>query len=159
MILNYTSAICWKDELLSRYYLCSFIQYQLTIHIFLNSLLCSIDLCFCSVMSDPLRPHGLPGSFIHGIFQARTLEWVAISFSKGSSQPSDWTQVSLHWQADSLPLSHQGSPSFLVSWANKYAFLLIQSDLSFCHLQLRESRFLRKCLLSLHELTHLSDFI
>ena len=36
----------------------------------------------------------LPDSSIHGIFQARILEWVAISFSKGSSQPSDQTQVS-----------------------------------------------------------------
>ena len=36
----------------------------------------------------------LPGSSIHGIFQARVLEWVAISFSRGSSQPRDRTQVS-----------------------------------------------------------------
>ena len=36
----------------------------------------------------------LPGSSVHGILQARTLEWVAISFSRGSSQPRDRTQVS-----------------------------------------------------------------
>ena len=36
----------------------------------------------------------LPGSSVHGIFQARVLEWVAISFSRGSSQPRDQTQVS-----------------------------------------------------------------
>ena len=35
-----------------------------------------------------------PGSSVHGIFQARILEWVAISFSRGSSRPRDWTQVS-----------------------------------------------------------------
>ena len=35
----------------------------------------------------------LPGS-IHEIFQARILEWVVISFSRGSSQPRDWTWVS-----------------------------------------------------------------
>ena len=35
-----------------------------------------------------------PGSSIHGIFQARILEWVAISFSSGSSQPRDQTLVS-----------------------------------------------------------------
>ena len=35
-----------------------------------------------------------PGSSVHGILQARVLEWVAISFSRGSSQPRDWTQVS-----------------------------------------------------------------
>ena len=36
----------------------------------------------------------LPGSSVHGIFQARVLEWVAISFSRGSSRPRDQTQVS-----------------------------------------------------------------
>ena len=35
-----------------------------------------------------------PGSSVCGIFQARILEWVAIPFSKGSSQPRDWTCVS-----------------------------------------------------------------
>ena len=47
-------------------------------------------------MSDSLRPHGLylPGSSIHGIFQARLLKWSVISFSRGSSWPRDWTQVS-----------------------------------------------------------------
>ena len=36
-----------------------------------------------------------PSDFsVHGISQARKLEWVAISFSKGSSQPMDWTLVS-----------------------------------------------------------------
>ena len=32
---------------------------------------------------------GLPGSSVHGILQARTLEWVAIPFSRGSSRPRD----------------------------------------------------------------------
>ena len=31
---------------------------------------------------------------VQGILQARLLEWVAFSFSRGSSQPRDWTQVS-----------------------------------------------------------------
>ena len=35
-----------------------------------------------------------PGSTVHGILQARVLEWVAIPFSRGSSQPRNWTQVS-----------------------------------------------------------------
>ena len=38
--------------------------------------------------------YSLPGFSVHGIFQARVLEWVAISFSRGSSWPRDWTQVS-----------------------------------------------------------------
>ena len=50
----------------------------------------------CLVASNFLRPRGLypPGSSIHGILQAKILEWVAISFSRGSSWPRDWTQVS-----------------------------------------------------------------
>ena len=36
----------------------------------------------------------LPGSSVHGIFQARILEWATISFSRGSSQPRDRTQIS-----------------------------------------------------------------
>ena len=36
----------------------------------------------------------LPGSSVHGIFQAIVLEWIAISFSRGSSQPRDQTRVS-----------------------------------------------------------------
>ena len=35
-----------------------------------------------------------PGSSIHGILQARILEWIAISFSRGSPWPRDWTQAS-----------------------------------------------------------------
>ena len=46
-----------------------------------------------SVMPDSLRPHGLQPS-VHEIFQARILEWVAISFSRGSSQPRNQTWVS-----------------------------------------------------------------
>ena len=35
-----------------------------------------------------------PGSSVHGIFQARILEWVAISYSRGSSPPRDWNFIS-----------------------------------------------------------------
>ena len=51
----------------------------------------------CSVMSDSLWPHGLyspPGSPAHGIFQARILEQIAISYSRGSYWPRDWTCAS-----------------------------------------------------------------
>ena len=52
----------------------------------------------------------LPGSSVQGISQTRILEWVAISFSRGSSRPRDGTYL-LHWQVDSLPPSHEGSPT------------------------------------------------
>ena len=51
----------------------------------------------------------LPGSSIHGVFQARVLGWVAISFSRGSSKPRDQTPVS-HIAADSLPCEPPGKP-------------------------------------------------
>jgi len=49
----------------------------------------------------------LPGSSIHGIFQARILECVAISFSRGSSRPRDWSQVSHAVGRRFYRLSHQ----------------------------------------------------
>ena len=44
----------------------------------------------CPTLSDPMDC-SLPGSSVHGIFQAIVLEWIAISFSKESSQPRDQT--------------------------------------------------------------------
>ena len=49
----------------------------------------------------------LPGSSVQEIFQARILEWVAIAFSRGTSKPSDQSQVLYH-------LSHQESPIFIM---------------------------------------------
>ena len=48
-----------------------------------------------------------PGSSFHGIFQARVLECIAISFSRESSQPRDWTQVSMHCRQTLYRLSHK----------------------------------------------------
>ena len=42
----------------------------------------------CPTLGDP------KDSIVYGILQARTLEWVAVTFSRGSSQPRDQTQVS-----------------------------------------------------------------
>ena len=47
----------------------------------------------CPTLHDPMD-FSLPGSSFHGILQAGILEWVAISFSRVSSQPRDWTEVS-----------------------------------------------------------------
>ena len=48
----------------------------------------------CPTLCDPVDCSP-PGSFVHGILQAGILEWVAISFSRGSSGSRDRTQVSL----------------------------------------------------------------
>ena len=47
----------------------------------------------CLTLCDPMGC-SLPGSSVYGIFQERVLEWVAISFSRGSSKPRDWTRIS-----------------------------------------------------------------
>ena len=55
--------------------------------------------------------HNPPGSSVHGILQAGILEWVDISFSRGSSQPRDRTRVST-LQADALSSEPPGKSWF-----------------------------------------------
>ena len=63
----------------------------------------------CPTLWDPMNYH-LPVSSVHGIFQARILEWVAIPFSKGSFWPRVRTWVSWIGRWIFYQLSHQGSP-------------------------------------------------
>ena len=64
----------------------------------------------CSALCDPMDC-SLPGSSVHGILQARVLEWVTISSSRGSSQPRDRTSLtSPALQAGSLLLVPPGKP-------------------------------------------------
>ena len=68
----------------------------------------------CSVLLNSLRPFGLyslSGSSVQGIFQARILEWVAISFSRGSSLTQGLNLCLLHCRRILYPFSHQGSLS------------------------------------------------
>ena len=60
----------------------------------------------CPTLCDPVDC-SLPGSSVHGIFQARVLEWVDISFSRGSSQPRIEPR-SPTLQADALPCEPSG---------------------------------------------------
>ena len=52
-----------------------------------------LDAQLCLTLCNPMD-RSLPGSSVHGILQARILEWVAISFSRGSSRPRDQTWAS-----------------------------------------------------------------
>ena len=69
----------------------------ITFLIFMSS---TIHMCMCVLVAQSCSTHCDPmdcsplGSSVHGILQARILEWVAISFSRGSSQPRGQTQVS-----------------------------------------------------------------
>ena len=60
---------------------------------------------------DPMDCN-LPGSSVHGILQARTLKWVAISFSKQFSWPRDWTRVSCT------------AGRFFTNWARREAHII-----------------------------------
>ena len=54
---------------------------------------CVLVVQLCLILCDPMD-HSSSGSSVHGILQSRILEWVAISFSRGSSQPRDRTLAS-----------------------------------------------------------------
>ena len=74
---------------------------------------------WCLTLCD--MGYSLPGSSVHGILQARILEWVAISFSRRSSQPRDWTEVS----------RIVGRPFTI--WATREALCLIKHNYSLIH--------------------------
>ena len=64
-------------------------HYFLTIHFLLWQMTEWVKVAqLCPTLCDTM------GYTVHGILQARILEWVAIPFPRGSSQPRDWTQVS-----------------------------------------------------------------
>ena len=66
----------------------------------------------CLTLVTPWTIYSLPGPTVHGVFQARVLEWVAISFSRVSSRPRD--QICLHCRQILYWWSHQGSPKLKV---------------------------------------------
>ena len=75
---------------------------------------------FCDLMD-----YRAPGSSVHGIFQARILEWVAISFSRGSSQPRDRTHASCLGRQILYQLCHLGK---FPDCALNYLILLFDND-------------------------------
>ena len=83
------------------------------------SCLCVRSLKSCPACCDPMDCSP-PGSSVHGMLQARILEWVAMRSSRGSSQPRDWMEpessMSPALQAGSLPPSHRESPRYGSHW-------------------------------------------
>ena len=69
----------------------------------------------CPTLCDPMDCSS-PGSPVHGISQARILEWVAMPSSRGSSQPRGRTQVS--------PIAG----SFFTIWATREAYICIYTS-------------------------------
>ena len=61
--------------------------------VYLRESVC-VCVCVCARARTLCNPRDLPGSAFHGISQARILEWVAISYFRGSSWSRNWTHVS-----------------------------------------------------------------
>ena len=55
-----------------------------------SRIVCCLVVKLCPTLCNPMD-YSPPGASVHGMFQARILEWVAISSSRGSSRPRDWT--------------------------------------------------------------------
>ena len=67
----------------------------------------------CPTLCEPMD-HSPPGSSVHGIIQARILEWVAMPFSRGSSLPKDRTCVSYVSCISRQILYHLGAQDVLI---------------------------------------------
>ena len=105
----------------------------------------SLSLSQCWLLShvwlcNPMN-WSLSGSSVHGFFQARMLEWVAISFSRGSSWPKNWTLVSRTVCRQTLyRMSHQGSLSLYIYMCvyiyihTHVLYTYIHTDISYIHI-------------------------
>ena len=87
----------------------------------------------CLTLCD-LMDCSLPGSYVHGIIQARILVWDAMPSSRGSSRIRDQTHTSCIRKVGSLSLSHQKSPYlYLFTFKTNFSyekFLILLSSLS-----------------------------
>ena len=110
--------LAWVNQHIPWYLLCSWA-------IDPEKAFCSVCLCVCAcsiarscpTLCNPLDC-SLSGFSVHGIFQASILQWVAISYSRGSSWPKAWTQVSCIVSR------------FFTFWATRCSLYNINCDLS-----------------------------
>ena len=78
----------------------------------------------CSTLCD-LMDCSLQCSSIHGIFQARVLEWVAICFSRGSSWPRDWILIScIVGRCFTIWATREEVPNLFLTTSSSYFFIL-----------------------------------
>ena len=93
------SLCSWVEILPPVPFVCIITEHQAWLPVFYSSFprfytcLCARSLQLCPALCDPVD-HSLPGSSVHGILQARILEWVAMPSSRGSSPLRDGTCVS-----------------------------------------------------------------
>ena len=100
-------------------------------------LFCHLVTKSCPTLCDPMNC-GPPGSSVHGIFQARKPEWVAIPFSRGSCGPQGSNLHLLHRQAGSLTLSTFQLMTNLIPLYNETVGNIYTPDIQFSHLVMSE---------------------
>ena len=91
----------------------------------------------CRTLCNPMD-YSLPGFSVHGIFQARVLEWVAIAFSRGSSRPRDRTWVSRIVGKRFILWATREVPFFSSLYFYFIACFVLLKHLSFLHIELFE---------------------
>ena len=74
----------------------------------------------CPILCDPMDC-SLPGSSVHGILQARIVEWVTVPFFRGSSQSRDWPKIS-HNAGGFFILEPPGKPIWVLRQEFNYLF-------------------------------------
>ena len=104
----------FKNDFCAYFVTCLWIFFRSRVHTCLVAQLC---LTRCNPMDG-----SPPGSSCHGISQARILEWEAVSFSRGSSCPRDWTCIS-------LPAEPPGNFIF-TSWATREVLVHVCTHLN-----------------------------
>ena len=76
----------------------------------------------CPTICNPMACSP-PGTSVHGIPQARILEWVAISYSRESSKLRGWTFISCIGRQDLYQLSHQGRHTYIYIFIFIYLYI------------------------------------
>ena len=151
--------MCWYSENIKiissglKYFLllnCSFEDDQVIFHgimfwIWLIHISCVCPVSqLCPTFCDPIDCSSL-GSSVHGTLQERILEWVAISFSMGTSQPRYWARVSgVSWTGriilshftpatpESLHKSHKKAHIILIKYLQGWLHGLLTSAVILC---------------------------
>ena len=116
-------------------------------------------ICMCAQLCPALWDHmncSLPGSSVHGVSQARTLEWVALSYSRRSSWPRDWNHITcigrwiLYYWATWEALTHSDTHTH----THVSIFIYISESLFCTHLKLtryHKSTILQLQIISRHQ--------
>ena len=118
-------------------YRCSDVHVQtyMQLHLYVYTHMKKVTVLVAQLLCNPMDCVP-PGSSVHGILQARILQWVAIPFSRGIFPTEGSNPGLLHCRRICYPLSHQGSPYTLWVYVHIYTYTHTQSTQIFMDLNL-----------------------